>query len=266
MSRSAFPFSGDITQTGKAEISKSGRDRLTAEHEVDRLRPALGPFVVAPEVTRMAMIFTNALEAGHPIIFANDSFLKLMDVTEAVGQSFEFLMAHVADPEALERLAMQFDAEAVETIEVRCHRRGERSLLLAVRINPVHDKSGGIVQHCISFVDLSAHEERAREERNALHMLCQHTPDFIVTMNGPDHRFTFANDSFQRLVGHRDLLGEGIAEAIPEFVEQGFLPLLDEVFRTGVAYYGNNMPIRLREKGSRDRWHPFSRFHLPGGP
>ncbi|MBC9032719.1 PAS domain-containing protein [Sphingomonas sp. JC676] len=246
---SAPPFAGDAPFVSRAPgIDRASGDQRIAEREVDRFRRALGPFVVATEATRMAMVFTNALEGGNPIIFANDSFLKLTGYSfaEAVGQSFGFLMSHVADPESLERIASQFEAEAVETIEVKCHRRDERILLLAIRINPVHDRSGKVVQHCISFVDLSVHEKRMREERSALHSLYQHTPDFIVTMEGPDHLFTFANDSFHRLVGHRHLLGIGVAEAVPEFPEQGFLVLLDEVYRTGQSFTGSNMPVCLR--------------------
>jgi two-component system sensor kinase FixL len=233
---------------GAAPTDSVSDDQKIAEREVDRFRRALGPFVVATEATRMAMVFTNALEPDNPIIFANDSFLKLTGYSfaEAVGQSFGFLMSHVADGESLDRIATQFEVAAVETIEVKCHRRDEQILLLAIRITPVHDRGGKVVQHCISFVDLSAHEERMRTERRALHALYQHTPDFIVTMEGADHRFTFANDSFQRLVGHRDLHGEAVAEAIPEFSEQGFLALLDEVFRTGQSFTGSNMPVCLQ--------------------
>ena len=258
--QSGLPSSLDIAQPSRvprlarAAAADSGSDdQLIAEREVDRFRRALGPFVVATEATRMAMVFTNALEPDNPIIFANDSFLKLTGYSfaEAVGQSFGFLMSHVADAESLDRIASQFEVEAVETIEVKCHRRDERILLLAIRITPVHDRAGKVVQHCISFVDLSAHEERMRGERRALHALYQHTPDFIVTMEGADHCFTFANDSFQRLVGHRNLRGVGVAEAIPEFSEQGFLALLDEVYRTGQSFTGSNMPVCL-ELGNQE--------------
>ena len=254
--QSGLPSSLDIPQplrvprpARRATPADNGSyDQQIAEREVDRFRRALGPFVVAIEATRMAMVFTNALKTDNPIIFANDSFLKLTGYSfaETVGQSFGFLMSHVADAESLDAIAAQFGVEAVETIEVKCHRRDKQILLLAIRINPVHDRAGKVVQHCISFVDLSAHEERMRAERRALHALYQHTPDFIVTMEGPDHRFTFANDSFQRLVGDRDLRGEAVADAIPEFSEQGFLALLDEVYRTGQSFTGSNMPVCLR--------------------
>ncbi len=77
-----------------------------AEKDVDQFRAALGPFVVATEMTRMAMAFTNAAVPGNPIIFANDSFLALtgFECGEVVGQSFDFLMSRLADPDAVQRI------------------------------------------------------------------------------------------------------------------------------------------------------------------
>jgi PAS domain-containing protein len=74
------------------EEGKSGEQKA-AEAEVD-FRKDLGPFVVAAEMTRMAMVFTDAKEPDNPIIFANDSFLSITghDREEVLGQSFNFLM------------------------------------------------------------------------------------------------------------------------------------------------------------------------------
>ena len=73
------------------EIKKS-KEQQAAESEVESFRKHLGPFVVAAETTRMAMVFTDAKEANHPLIFANDSFLSLAGYgrEEVLGQSFEF--------------------------------------------------------------------------------------------------------------------------------------------------------------------------------
>jgi PAS domain S-box-containing protein len=78
--------------------SKS-EEQLAAEATVDSFRKDLGPFVVAAEQTRMAMVFTDAREAANPIIFANESFLALSgyERDEVLGQSFNFLMAHASD-------------------------------------------------------------------------------------------------------------------------------------------------------------------------
>jgi hypothetical protein len=59
------------------EITNKSEEQRVAEAEVDSFRKDLGPFVVAAETTRMAMVFMDAKEPDHPIIFANDSFLSL---------------------------------------------------------------------------------------------------------------------------------------------------------------------------------------------
>ena len=60
-----------------SEITKKSDQQKVAEAEVESFRKDLGPFVVAAETTRMAMVFTDATKPDNPIIFANDSFLSL---------------------------------------------------------------------------------------------------------------------------------------------------------------------------------------------
>jgi PAS domain S-box-containing protein len=71
------------------------KEQKTAELEVESFRKNLGPFVVAAETTRMAMIFMDAEQANHPLVFANESFLSLTgyDRKELLGQSFNFRRA-----------------------------------------------------------------------------------------------------------------------------------------------------------------------------
>ena len=59
------------------KITDKSEGQKAAEADVESFRDELGPFVVAAEETRMAMVFTDAREPGHPIIFANDAFLAL---------------------------------------------------------------------------------------------------------------------------------------------------------------------------------------------
>ncbi|MBB6414209.1 hypothetical protein [Mesorhizobium sangaii] len=59
-------------------VAKS-EEQKDAEAEVEGFQDDLGPFVVAAETTRMAMVFTDAKEPGNPIIFANDAFLALTE-------------------------------------------------------------------------------------------------------------------------------------------------------------------------------------------
>jgi PAS domain S-box-containing protein len=92
-----------------SEITRKSDQQKGAEAEVDSFRKHLGPFVVAAETTRMAMLFADAKEADNPIIFANDSFLSLTgyDRDEVLGKSFSFLVANGSDAEALTQIFVQ---------------------------------------------------------------------------------------------------------------------------------------------------------------
>ena len=201
----------------------------------------------------MGLTITDSAAPGKPIIFANDSFLALTGFRreEVVGESFTALMSRITDSGAIARIEAQFQASHTETIEVECRLEDRPTVLLSLRIDPVHDKYGTVVQHCMSFVDISAHIERVRHERDALHALYQHTPDFIVTTQGADHRFTFANNAFCQLVGDRPLVGKPVVEALPELATQGFIALLDGVFTTGEPFFGKSMPVDLRRGTGR---------------
>src|SRR5665647_2145118 len=86
---------------GMSETTDKIEEQEVAEAEVESFRKDLGPFVVAAETTRMAMVFTDANDPDHPIVFANDSFLSLTGHAreELLGQSFKFLMTGGTDPE-----------------------------------------------------------------------------------------------------------------------------------------------------------------------
>jgi len=53
--------------------------------EFESFQKDIGPFDVAAETTRMAMVFTDAANPDHPIIFANDSFLSLTGYARESG-------------------------------------------------------------------------------------------------------------------------------------------------------------------------------------
>ena len=65
-------------------------------------------------------------------------------------------------------------------------------------------------------------------------------------MRGPSHVFEVANAAYRRLVGERELIGRPAAEALPELASQGYLELLDQVYRTGEPFLAESAPVRYR--------------------
>ncbi len=73
-------------------------------------------------------------------------------------------------------------------------------------------------------------------------------PGFMALLRGPDHVFELANPAYRTLIGDRDVIGKPVAEVAPEAAEQGFLDILDEVYRTGKAYTGHAVEVRLHNR------------------
>ncbi len=92
--------------------------------------------------------------------------------------------------------------------------------------------------------------EAERAERDRLHGLFRRAPSFMCLLSGPDHVFTLVNEAYRQLVGHRDLEGLTVRDALPEIDGQGFYELLDNVYRTGQPFVGRSLPVQLqREPG-----------------
>jgi PAS domain S-box-containing protein len=87
-------------------------------------------------------------------------------------------------------------------------------------------------------------------ERARLAEVFQHAPSFMCVLLGPNHVFERANDGYFALVGRRDIIGKPLRQAVPEVEGQGFLEILDRVYRTGEPYVGTGARITL-ERGGR---------------
>lgn len=89
-------------------------------------------------------------------------------------------------------------------------------------------------------------QRRKEGEIGRLSELFRQAPGFVAIVKEPRHIFEMANDSYMQLIGHRDVIGKPFAEAIPELAEQGYIDILDTVYRTGTPYIGRAVPVQLR--------------------
>ncbi len=96
-------------------------------------------------------------------------------------------------------------------------------------------------------------ERQDGAERERLHLLglFQQAPGFLCFLRGPNLVFELANVAYFQLVGHRDILGKPVREALPEVEGQGYFELLDRVVATGEAFVGRGLKVDLqREPGA----------------
>ncbi|EAR51016.1 PAS sensor Signal Tranduction Histidine Kinase [Oceanicola granulosus HTCC2516] len=74
-------------------------------------------------------------------------------------------------------------------------------------------------------------------------------PSFMAITVGPTHVFRITNAAYMRIVGERQMIGKTVLEALPEVVDQGYLELLDEVYRSGAPYSVNGAPVQVMHDG-----------------
>jgi PAS domain S-box-containing protein len=176
----------NITLGGVAmptEDDKSGEQKA-AESEVEGFKERSGPFVVAAETTRMPMVFTDAKEPSNPIIFANDSILALTGYRrdEMLARSLDFPADCSTDPEAMAAINTGFDADAGEEREISCRRKDGSVFWASVWFSPVRGADGKVVQHFLSFVDLTKHKRQAEHLHFLLDELNHRTQNTLATV------------------------------------------------------------------------------------
>ena len=90
---------------------------------------------------------------------------------------------------------------------------------------------------------------RARQaEIDRLRDLFRQAPAPVALLRGPEHRFEIANDAYLALVGRDNIVGMPLSEALPEVVGQGFVDLLDRVYRSGEPYLGAGTQVQLQRR------------------
>lgn len=93
---------------------------------------------------------------------------------------------------------------------------------------------------------------KVENEHRKMRALMEQAPGFVSILRGPDFVFELANKAYYQLIGHRDILGKPVREALPEIEGQGYFELLEQVYRTGEPYIGRAKRIHVRQEPDSD--------------
>jgi PAS domain S-box-containing protein len=93
-------------------------------------------------------------------------------------------------------------------------------------------------------------KNRAAAEANMREMIRQ-SPIGTVLLKGPSMVIEIVNEKGLQLWGktYEEVINRPIADALPELVEQGFIQLLQQVYQTGTAFNGSEVPVQLLHDG-----------------
>jgi PAS domain S-box-containing protein len=134
----------------------------TTSHVLDNLKAEShpgDPFAAAVRATRMPMIITDPRQFDNPIVFANDSFLKLTGYTrlEVTGRNCRFLQGPDTDPAAVDRIRDAIRQEVDVRVDLLNYRRDGSTFHNALYVGPVRDAKGKVVYFFASQLDVSEH-------------------------------------------------------------------------------------------------------------
>jgi PAS domain S-box-containing protein len=147
---------------------------------------------------------------------------------------------------------------AMYEVEHRLRRHDGEYRHMHARAVPILDDAGNVREWVGIHTDITGQRQAQAErerliaalavERERLQHIFREAPAFIATLRGPEHVFETVNPPYLQLIGHRDVIGKPVGEALPEVVEQGFIDLLDNVLGTGESFVGKEMRVLLQRK------------------
>ncbi len=116
---------------------------------------------------------------------------------------------------------------------------------------PIHDDHapngvGGTLVLTTETTEQVNGQQRLQSAESRWRSLFDQAPGFIAILEGPTHRFEFANPRYRDLIGGRDLIGRTVLAVLPEIEGQGIIELLDQAYRDGTPFLGTAVPIKLR--------------------
>ena len=134
--------------------------------------------------------------------------------------------------------------------ELRLERGGrEEQAFLNLDYSPIFDersRPAGVMAIVVETTSKVRAERHVAGERERLRQMFEQAPGFMALLSGPQHVFDLVNPAYLQLIGHREVLGKPVREALPEVAGQGFFEVLDQVFEKGEAFSGVSMRALLQ--------------------
>ena len=209
----------------------------------------LGPSTTWPQSLKTAV--NLMLQARQPayiawgpeqISFYNDGYIPILGTKHpaGLGQPAAMLWAEIWDTLGpINAAVLSGEAQWFEDMPFALAGRERELSWFSFSYTPLlddNDRIAGIFCVAQETTDKVLAERRAGAERQRLTRMFEQAPSFVALLEGPEHRFELVNPAYRQLVGHREVLGKTIAEVLPDAVAQGYLDLLDEVYRSGKAF------------------------------
>lgn len=150
--------------------------------------------------------------------------------------------------------------------ELTLHRHGRpEQVFMDLDYSPVLDEEGkpvGVIAIVVETTEKVLAQRRIRGESERLRRMFERAPGFMATTSGPHHTYEAANPAYLTLIGRDDLIGRSVSDVLPEVIPQGYIEILDDVYRSGRRFVGENARVLFQPPGQDETEERFVDFVL----
>ena len=185
----------------------------------------------------------------------NDGYPPILGTKHprAMGRPFRDVWSDIwSDISPLVEKALLGEATFHEDLPLTMLRNGfEEQTYFTFSYSPVRAEGGigGLFCACRETTLEVKARAALRQEKERLTNLFRQAPGFMAVLRGPEHTFELTNDAYLKLVGHRELNGKPVRQALPELAGQGFFDLLDRVYQSGEPFV--DVPCQCKSTEAR---------------
>jgi len=205
------PLFVDGAIDGVVAVARDVTDRKEREQKLLRHKRAMDE---AP----VGVTITDPHQPDNPLIYANDHYRDLTgySLSELLGKNCRMLQGENTDPEPVATMRDAIDTEEHVTVELRNYRKDGTEFWNRVRIAPVRDDDGTVVNYVGFQQDITARkrrEQRLEETSSRLEALFENSPDMIDVLDA-DGTIRDVNQRFCAELGYdeSEVLGRSIWE------------------------------------------------------
>ncbi|MFY4811801.1 PAS domain S-box protein [Haloarcula sp. AONF1] len=205
------PLVVDGTIDGIVGVARDVTEQKERERELLRNKRAIDE---AP----VGVTITDPNRPDNPLIYANDHYRELTgySLPELLGKNCRMLQGENTDPEPVDALRDAIDAGEQVSVELRNYRKDGTEFWNRVRIAPVRDDDGTVVNYVGFQQDITERkrrEKRLEETSSRLEALFENSPDMIDVLDA-DGTIRDVNQRFCAELGYdeSEVLGRSIWE------------------------------------------------------
>ncbi len=184
----------------------------------------------------------------------NDAFVPILGIKHPLALGMHALDVWAEIRSEIEPLFDRvFAGSAVQMDDIKLlidRGDAQEEVHFAFSYTPARDDNGevnGLFGVCTETTAQIHAQQRQAALTHRQQALFEQAPGFIAILGGKHHVFEFLNASYRQLVGHRELLGKSVLSAFPEVEQQGFIELLDRVYRTGERHVDADVRILFQQ-------------------